>query len=124
MKTSRPLILFIIAIASVPASATSTMCTFSGGSGPSYREVEFLGYEQVQSVQFNLPEGPRSVPSAYYQVLVLDQDAKTVSFVFENPGDPGFPPSFSLKGSGGKVLMRSAEGAFSGELACGTQRTR
>jgi hypothetical protein len=113
----RRLLPLLLAAAAAPASATSTMCTYSPSDRTGYG-LEFIGYGEIAMILVGLPKGPRSLPGGSYKVLEFDERARKIDLVYRNPGDPSFPPSFRLEGVGRNVLMSIDGKRLVGELNC------
>lgn len=118
MKIYRVISVVSLAMAAVPASATSTMCTFEGSSGSSSYSIEFIGYGEIATIQMNLPDGPRNLPDGSYTVAEFDERKGKIDLAYRNPGDPSLPPSFTLEGVGDNVRMTIGEERIVGELNC------
>ncbi|MCS3848361.1 hypothetical protein GGR70_003408 [Xanthomonas campestris] len=100
--------------------ASSTMCTFRPSSDASRYELEFLGYGEIQQVLFRWPgsTSPSGLPAGSYKVLSFDERRASIDLVYRSPGDPDLTSSFTLKGTGKQVHLRTADAAISGELDC------
>ncbi|WAH64769.1 hypothetical protein [Xanthomonas hortorum] len=109
--------LFLVA---APATASSTMCTFTAPSGSPANDLEFLGYGEIQQILFHLPrsDGPKSLPSGSYQVIEFEEMTRTISLTYRNPGNPQLLPSFTLKGVGKNTLMGIVGKTIAGEFKC------
>ena len=124
MRHRIALVAVLLALASQPATASQTACTFEGGEAPQYYELEFVGYSDVNpmivfsSTAFN--SGKRiTLQSESYTLTRFSQKAAMVHLLFRNPGNSSLPPSFSLTGRGGKAQLTIGSTVINGSLKCG-----
>ncbi|MBB3801009.1 hypothetical protein FHR47_001243 [Xanthomonas arboricola] len=110
--------LFVLIAA--PATASSTMCTFTSQSGNPANDLEFLGYGKIQQILVHLPgsDGAKSLPSGSYHVIEFEEKTRTINLSYRNPGNPQLLPSFTLKGVGKKTSMWTAGKTITGEFSC------
>lgn len=118
MKIHRVMLAVFLAVAAIPASATSTMCLFEGSSDSSFYSIELIGYGEIAMIQMNLAGGPRNLPEGSYKVMAFDEREGRISLTYRNPGDPGLPPSFTLEGVGDNVRMTVGKERIVGKLNC------
>ena len=118
MKTHRMIFALLLAATAMPVSATSTMCAFEGSGGSSSYSIELIGYGEIETIQMNLPAGPRSLPAGSYKILEFDKEKGRINLAYRNPGDPSLPPSFTLEGMGKNVHLTVGEERIAGELHC------
>jgi hypothetical protein len=105
-------------LASVPASATSTMCTFTPPPTSPVPTLELLGYGKVGPIQVNGRGGPRNLPPTSWKVVDFHRRSARVHIVFTNPGDPSLPPSFTLRGQDRQTRLVVRGQTYTGELRC------
>lgn len=125
MKKWIALVATSVALASHPAFASQTACTFSGGKQPQYFEIELIGYSDANPmIVFSSTEfssGKRVVlPPADYVLDHFSQSDGAIDLAFRNPGNPSLPPSFGLiAGRGGRAQLKMGTTIVDGELKCG-----
>ncbi len=111
---------FVLVAATPSAFASHMMCTFHSAGDPEYA-LEFLGYERVQQILFDLPGqgGAGSLRGGAYELLQFDEQTRSIHLLYTTPGDSTLPPSFTLKGSGKDVRLSIGGKALAGEFNCG-----
>ncbi|WP_146093393.1 hypothetical protein [Xanthomonas pisi] len=119
MKTTWVISAALLLVAT-PATASSTMCTFTVPSGSSAYDLEFLGYGEIQQILFRPPgsDGPKSLPSGSYQVIKFQEKTRTIDLTYRNPGTTGLLPSLTLRGVGKSTVMEIAGKTIVGEFNC------
>ena len=123
MKQRIVLVIALLALASQPAIASQTACTFEGGEVPRYYELEFIGYGDAHpTIVFSstaFGSGKRiMLQPANYSLKNFSQKAATVQLEFRNPGDGSLPPSFSLTGHKGQAQLKIGSTTVAGSLNC------
>lgn len=113
----------LLALASPPATASQTACTFEGGKAPQYYEVEFIGYSDVNPMivfsSTTFGSGKRiTLQPETYSLKRFSQKAAMVHLEFRNPGSRSLPPSFNLAGQRGKAHLKIGSATVDGSLKC------
>jgi hypothetical protein len=123
MRQRIALVVFLLGLASQPAIASQSACTFEGGKAPQYYELEFIGYSDVNpmivfsSTAFG--SGKRiTLQPEHYSLKSFSQKAAKVHLEFRNPGNSSLPPSFNLTGQQGKAQLKIGSAAVDGSLKC------
>ncbi|MCS3748439.1 hypothetical protein FHY18_004076 [Xanthomonas arboricola] len=119
MKTTWAISAALLLVAT-PATASSTMCTFTVPSGSSTYDLEFLGYGEIQQILFRPPgsDEPKSLPIGSYQVIEFQETTRTIDLTYRNPGNAHLPQSLTLRGVGKNTLMKIAGKTIVGEFNC------
>lgn len=124
MRRRISLVIVLLALASQPAFASQTACTFEGGKPPQYYELEFIGYSDANpmivfsSTAFG--SGKRiTLPPENYSLKNFSQKAANIHLEFRNPGSGSLPPSFSLTGHRGHAQLKIGSTTVDGSLKCG-----
>ena len=123
MRQRIALVIVLLALASHPAIASQTACTFEGGKEPQYYELEFIGYSDVNpmvvftSTTFGSGERITLQPENY-SLKQFSQKTAMVHLEFRNPGNGSLPPSFSLIGQRGQAQLKIGSTAVDGSLKC------
>ena len=88
----------LMLLASWPALASQTVCTFESGTSSPYYELEFIGYSDARpmivfsSTAFGA--GQRvTLPPADYTLKQLNSGTAAVRLEFRNPGSGALPAS-------------------------------
>ena len=123
MRHRIPLVVVFLAVASQPAYASQTACTFEGGKAPQYYELEFIGYGDVNpmivfsSTAFS--SGKRiTLQPENYTLKRFSQKTAMVYLEFRNPGNGSLPPSFNLTGHRGEAQLTIGPATVNGSLKC------
>ena len=110
-------------LASWPALASQTVCTFESGQSSPYYELEFIGYSDAtpmivfSSTAFG--SGQRvTLQSADYTLKQFSSSTAAVLLEFRNPGSGALPPSFTLTGRSGHATFRIGSMAVPGVFRC------
>ena len=117
------LVIVLLALASQPAVASQTACTFESNKASQYYELEFIGYSDVNpmivfsSTAFG--SGKRiTLEPENYSLENFNQKTAMVHLEFRNPGNGSLPPSFSLTGRSGKAQLKIGPTTVDGSLKC------
>lgn len=113
----------LMLLASWPALASQTVCTFEGGTSSPYYELEFIGYSDARpmivfsSTAFGA--GQRvTLPPADYTLKQFNSGTAAVRLEFRNPGSGALPASFTLAGRGGHATLKIGSTAVTGAFRC------
>ena len=123
MRQRIALVIALLALASQPAIASQTACTFQGGKAPQYYELEFIGYSDVNPmIVFSSTEfgsGKRiTLQPENYSLKKFSQKTAMVHLEFRNPGNGSLPPSFSLTARRGQAQLKIGPTVVDGSLIC------
>lgn len=113
----------LLILASQPALASQTVCTFESGKSSPYYELEFIGYSDANpmivfsSTAFG--SGKRvTLQPADYTLQHFNSSLAAVLLEFRNPGNHALPPSFTLSGRSGRAKLKIGATAVGGTLHC------
>jgi len=113
----------LLLLATGPALASQTVCTFESGTSSPYYEVEFIGYSDARPmVVFSstaFGAGRRvTLQPADYTLKQFNSSTAAVLLEFRNPGSGALPPSFTLTGRGGHATFTIGSKAVPGVFRC------
>lgn len=121
MTGLKSLFTLAVLLIATPVMASRTLCSFYPASDKWKLGIEFIGYDdESPMILFDLVQGPHSIPPTSYTLRDFNSKSRRVHLVYRNPGDPGMPPSFVLKGVGEKVVLTTVKSSAVGELRCGS----